>query len=100
MTLSNLQPVEKDLAFIVDATLPAGTLLSIAKKAGQPLLKTIGVFDVYKGPNLEARKKSLAIRFQLQPMDATLTDADIHGVFDRIIQAVQKELGGILRDGK
>jgi phenylalanyl-tRNA synthetase beta chain len=100
LTLFPFQPVEKDLAFIVDEAIPAGALLSVAKKAGQPLLATIGVFDAYTGANLEPGKKSLAIRFKLQPQDATLTDADIHGVFDRIIQAVQKEVGGILRDGK
>jgi len=100
LMLSPFQPVEKDLAFIVDKDLSAGALLSVAKKAGQPLLKSIGVFDIYTGENLEPGKKSLAIRFHLQPQDATLTDGDIHGVFDRIIQAVQKEVGGILRDGK
>ncbi len=98
--LSSFQPVEKDLAFIVDQNVPSEALVAVAKKAGQPLLTTIGVFDVYVGANVTDGKKSIAIRFHLQPIDATLTDGDIHGVFNRIINAVEKELGGILRDGK
>jgi phenylalanyl-tRNA synthetase beta chain len=99
-TLPSLQSVERDLAFIVDKAVPSKKLMDLAKKVGQPLLSSITVFDAYEGGTLDVSKKSIAIRFHLQPVDVTLTDADIHASCDKIIQAIQKDIGGVLRDGQ
>ncbi|MBM3611096.1 MAG: phenylalanine--tRNA ligase subunit beta [Alphaproteobacteria bacterium] len=98
--LPALQSVERDLAFIVDKNVSAKKMMDTAQKAGHPLLSALTVFDVYEGHPLEQDKKSLAIRFYLQAETVTLTDADIHACCNRIIETVQKELGGILRDGQ
>ena len=100
LELSAFQAVERDLAFILDADIPASKLMAVAEKAGKPLLTDITVFDVYEGDNVEAGKKSLAIRFQFQSMEHTLTDEDINATFNAMIAAIEKETGGQLRDGK
>lgn len=100
LTLSQFQSVERDLAFIVDQDLPAGQLVDIARKAGQPLIGDIHVFDAYMGENVDEGKKSLAIRFSFHPQGATLTESEINTLFNGMIQAIEKGTGGVLRDGK
>lgn len=99
LELSQYQAVERDLAFIVDADFPAKKLLDAARKAGQPLLQNISVFDAYMGPNVDTGKKSLAIRFSFQSTDHTLTEEEINTTFNSMIKAIETATGGVLRDG-
>ena len=55
------------------------------------------MFDVYQGPNLPAGKKSLAVSVRLQPSERTLTEEEIDAVGQRIVAAVIKATGGVLR---
>jgi len=55
------------------------------------------VFDVYEGKGVPEGKKSLAITVRLQPKEKTLTDAEIDGVAQKIVNAVVKATGGVLR---
>jgi phenylalanyl-tRNA synthetase beta chain len=97
LQLSVFQPVERDFAFIVDADLPAETLLRAARAADRKLVTEIRLFDVYAGKGLPQGKKSLAISVTLQPQDATLTDAEIEALSKRLVAAVEKATGGSLR---
>jgi phenylalanyl-tRNA synthetase beta chain len=97
LRLSVFQPVERDFAFIVDATVPAETLLRAARGVDRKLVTDIRLFDVYEGAGLPAGKKSLAIAVTLQPQDATLTDAEIEAFSKRLVAAVEKATGGVLR---
>jgi len=94
---SNFQAVERDFAFVVDAGVPAETLLRAVKGAERELVTDVGLFDVYQGPHLGAGKKSLAISVTLQPKDATLTDEQIETVAKKIIAAAEKACGATLR---
>ena len=55
------------------------------------------MFDVYEGKGVGEGKKSLAINVVLQPVDKTLTDAEIEAVADKVIAGVVKATGGELR---
>ena len=94
---SSLQPVERDFAFVVDEDVPAEKVLRAAKGADKALITGADVFDVYRGENLGAGKKSLAVSVTLQPVDATLTDEQIEKVAGTVVQAVAKATGGTLR---
>lgn len=94
---SPYQPVDRDFAFVVDATVSAESLLRAVRNAERDLIMNIGLFDVYEGPNVGAGKKSLAITVTLQSKDATLTDEQIDGVAKKIVSAVEKATGGHLR---
>lgn len=94
---SALQPVERDFAFVVDATVAADALAKAARGAERDLITDVGVFDVYQGPHLGEGQKSVAIAVTLQPKDATLTDAEIEAVSQKIVAAVEKACGGKLR---
>ena len=97
LALSAFQPVERDFAFVVDADTDAGALLRTARGAEKTLITDASVFDIYEGAELGEGKKSIAISVTLQPTEATLTDAEIDAVADKIVAAVAKATGGVLR---
>jgi phenylalanyl-tRNA synthetase beta chain len=94
LNASDLMPVSRDFAFVVDDGVEADKLIKAAKGADKVLISDAAVFDVFK---LEGAKKSYAIEVTLQPRDKTLTDEDIEAVSQKIISGVQKATGGTLR---
>jgi phenylalanyl-tRNA synthetase beta chain len=97
LRVSDFQAVERDFAFIVDAGVSAEKLVKAARGADKALIERVDVFDVYEGKGVPEGKKSLAISVRLQPLDATLTNADIEAVAQKIVNAVIKATGGSLR---
>ena len=95
--LAALQPVERDFAFVVDETTPGTALATAARGADKSLIADVALFDVYRGPELGAGRKSVALCVTLQPHEATLTDAEIEAVGERIVAAVSKATGAVLR---
>jgi phenylalanyl-tRNA synthetase beta chain len=94
---SDLQPVRRDFAFLLDQNVPAGEVVRAASSADRALISDVGVFDVFAGPGVPQGKKSLAIEVTLQPREKTLTDAEIEAVAAKIVVAVTKATGGELR---
>ncbi|MDH5797783.1 MAG: phenylalanine--tRNA ligase subunit beta, partial [Paracoccaceae bacterium] len=101
LVLNDLQPVERDFAFVVDAEVEALTLVNAAVGADKALIESVEIFDEFAGEKAEAQmgagKKSLAISVRLQPVDKTLTEKDIEAVAAKIIEKVSKATGGVLR---
>jgi phenylalanyl-tRNA synthetase beta chain len=97
LQISDLQAVERDFAFVVDADVEALTLVNAAKGADKALIEEVRVFDEFIGGSLGEGKKSLAITVRLQPSDKTLKDADIEAVGAKVIEKVTKATGGVLR---
>jgi phenylalanyl-tRNA synthetase beta chain len=97
LTLSPFQPVRRDFAFVVDEATAADRLIRAVRGADRGLIVDAALFDVYTGPGIGAGLKSLAIEVTLQPIDKTLTDADIDAVAQRIVAAAAKETGATLR---
>ncbi|MDX9974589.1 MAG: phenylalanine--tRNA ligase subunit beta [FCB group bacterium] len=87
----------RDLAVLVDAEVPAGTLLDTAKRSGGKLLKRVKIFDIYTGKQVPAGKKSVALGLVFQSEERTLTDADTQGASDAILAELRKEHGAQLR---
>ena len=94
---TDLQAVERDFAFVVDADVEALTLVNAAAGADKALISDVRVFDEFIGGSLGEGRKSLAITVRLQPRDATLTEKDIEAVGAKIIEKVNKATGGELR---
>ena len=94
---SDLQAVERDFAFVVDADVEALTLVNAAQGADKALIDEVRVFDEFIGGALGEGKKSLAITVRLQPRGKTLSDEEIEAAGARIIEKVSKATGGILR---
>jgi phenylalanyl-tRNA synthetase beta chain len=101
LAISDLQAVDRDFAFVVDAKVEALTAVNAALGADKALIESVRVFDQFTGEKAEAQmgagKKSIALTVRLQPMTATLTEAEIEAVSARIIEKVTKATGGALR---
>jgi len=95
--VSDLQAVERDFAFVMDATVDALTAVNAAAGADKVLIDGIRVFDEFIGGNLGEGQKSLAMTVRLQPSDATLKEAEIEAVSAKIVEKVTKATGGTLR---
>ena len=91
----DFQIVERDFAFIVDKNVKAGDLVSVIKKTNE-IIKSVNVFDLYEGENIDEDKKSVALKVLFEPTDKTLNDKEIDELSDKIILAA-KSLGGSLR---
>ncbi|MBR0660226.1 phenylalanine--tRNA ligase subunit beta [Neoroseomonas oryzicola] len=95
--LPAFQPLRRDFAFIVEDKVTAEALLRAARGADKALITDVVLFDVYRGKGVPEGSKSLAIQVTLQPREATLTDAQIEAVADRVVAAVAKATGAVLR---
>jgi phenylalanyl-tRNA synthetase beta chain len=97
LELSDLMPLERDFAFVVDAGVHAGDILKAALGADRQLIASGNVFDVYQGAGIPEGKKSVAISVILQPRDKTLTDVEIEAAMAKIVAEVSKKTGASLR---
>jgi len=97
LELSSFQPVERDLAFVIDRSTRAGDIVRAAQSADRKLISKVTVFDVYEGAGIEAGKKSIAIAITLQPREKTLTDEEIDAIVGRVVAEVSKRTGATLR---
>jgi len=97
MPVTDQTPVRRDLAFIVDEEVAAGDLTSAAQGADKALITGVHVFDVYQGQGIEPGMKSLALEITISPRGRALSDAEIDGVIGKVIEAVARKTGGVLR---
>ena len=97
LALKDLQPVDRDFAFVVDQQVEALTLVNAAAGADKALIDEVRVFDEFIGGSLGEGKKSIALTVRLQPTDKTLTEAEIEAASAKIVEKVAKATGGTLR---
>ncbi len=89
-------PVDRDLAVVLPDSVPASGALEAAREAGGKLLRSVAVFDVYRGDQIGDDEKSLALRFRFGADDRTLSDEDVTAPWQKIIAALEG-MGGRLR---
>ncbi|MBO0903706.1 phenylalanine--tRNA ligase subunit beta [Jiella sonneratiae] len=97
LALSPFQPVRRDFAFLVDASVEAGRILRAAEGADKALVREVRVFDVFSGEALGGDKKSVAIEVTLAPGERTLTEEELEAVSAKIVAGVGKATGATLR---
>lgn len=95
--LPKSMPVKRDLALLIDAATTFADVETVIRNSEKRLLKSVSLFDVYEGKNLEAGKKSYAVSMTLQDDEKTLNDKQIDAVMNKIIANLQKQLGAQLR---
>ncbi|MEN9972810.1 MAG: hypothetical protein RIS20_1157 [Bacteroidota bacterium] len=90
--------IRRDFSLLVDKHVKFTDLRQTAIQADKKLLKSVGLFDVYEGKNLDSGKKSYALSFTLQDGDRTLTDQEIDQCMSKIQSQLEKECGATLRN--
>ncbi len=89
--ISKFLPVRRDIAVLVDESVPVQSLLDAMAKASTALVQEIALFDLYRGKGLEPGKKSLAFRVLLQDTQKTLTDAEIEASITALVDALLQQ---------
>lgn len=97
LEISDLQAVERDFAFVVDADVEALTLINAAMGADKALIADVRVFDEFVGGSLGSGKKSLALTVRMEPKTETLKEKEIETVSAKVVEKVTKATGGTLR---
>lgn len=95
--VSKYPAVNRDLAIIVDKTLPFTAVQKATTAAKINKLTSIGLFDIFESEKIGAGKKSMAISFTFLDEEKTMTDKDIDGMMNKIIGTYEKELGAEIR---
>ena len=95
--LTKFPAVKRDLALLLDKKVQFAEIEKIAYETEKKLLKSVELFDVYEGKNLEAGKKSYAVSFTLQDENATLNDKQIDKIMQKLIANLQNKLDAKLR---
>jgi phenylalanyl-tRNA synthetase beta chain len=95
--LPRFPAVRRDIAVVVDASLPLGDILARLKMVSPALIADIACFDVYQGQGVEHGKKSLAFKMLLQHTEKTLTDSEIDLAVAEVLDLLSKHFNATLR---
>ena len=95
--VSKLPVVRRDLAVVVDETIPAHDVVAALQAVRPSHVDTIRLFDVYRGPGIEKGKKSLAILVLMQDTERTLTDPEIDAALAQLLRILVDRFSATLR---
>ena len=89
--------VSRDLALVCGEEITVAQVEDVITAAAGKLLRSVKLFDIYRGVGVPEGKKSMAFSLELRADDRTLTDTDSEAVTAKVLQALQEKLGAILR---
>ncbi|MFZ5820973.1 MAG: phenylalanine--tRNA ligase subunit beta [Chloroflexota bacterium] len=92
----DVPPVLEDIALILDDSIPAAKVEALIRQTGGRVLTGVKLFDVYRGEQVGAGKKSLAYSLTYQA-EKTLTDKEAAAIRNKIVRRLENELGAKLR---
>jgi phenylalanyl-tRNA synthetase beta chain len=95
--VSSFPSVSRDLAFTVPEELEAGKVITLIESNGGKYLKSVDIFDVYKGENIAEGKKSVAYSLEFVSNERTLTDQDIDKVITNLVKNIESTFKAELR---
>ncbi len=89
--------VRRDLALVLDKKVSYKEVEELAWQTEKNLLREVSLFDVYEGDKIAGDKKSYAVSFILQDNEATLTDAQIEKIMEKLTKNYSEKLGAVIR---
>ena len=89
--------VERDIAVLVDEKVEVLKIEKIIKAKAKKIIETVDLFDIYRNEKIGENKKSVAYAIKFRAKDRTLNDEEISEVMEKIIKALEDELGAELR---
>jgi phenylalanyl-tRNA synthetase beta chain len=90
------QPVDRDLAIVLEDATPLGELMRIVRASAGPTLAQARVFDIYRGPQIGRGRVSYALTLRFQPETAG-DEKTVERALNRIRGSVGHHLGGEIR---
>jgi phenylalanyl-tRNA synthetase beta chain len=96
--ISKFPSVRRDIAVVVDESLPLAELRENVTFSASGLLRELRVFDVYRGPGIDSGRKSIALGLILQDSSRTLTDHDADEIVAAVVRRLRENLSATIRD--
>jgi phenylalanyl-tRNA synthetase beta chain len=96
--VSRFPAIRRDLAVVVDESVPLAQLKENVSVTARGLLRELKVFDIYRGPKVEPTRKSIALGLILQENSRTLTDQEADAVVTAVKERLRSEFGATIRD--
>jgi phenylalanyl-tRNA synthetase beta chain len=90
--------VERDIALLVNDDITVKRIEDVIRKSAGKLLERVSLFDVYRGPQVAEGKKSAAFNLIYRSPERTLTDEEVGAEHNKMLSALENELGAVLRD--
>ncbi len=97
MPVSKFPSVRRDLAVVVDVSVPAQRVLGVVRRSAGVHLRDLQLFDVYQGQGIDSGKKSLALSLLFQASSSTLREEEVEHAIANTVAALVSEIGGALR---
>jgi len=97
-SLSRFPEVRRDLAVIVDKSLPAAELMANVRSVAGAYLTDLRLFDVYEGKGIDPKRKSLALGLTFRDQSRTLSDEDVNLAVNQVIDSLEKNYKAELRN--
>jgi len=95
--VSKFPVIKRDLSLLMDASVNFEALQNIVSQTDKKQIKSVDVFDVYIGKNLEPGKKSYAISLTIANDEKTLKDDEIDALMQKVIKNIGEKTGAVLR---
>jgi phenylalanyl-tRNA synthetase beta chain len=96
--ISRFPQVRRDLAVVLDESVALSTLTERVVFTASSLLRDLRVFDVYRGPGVEAGRKSVALGLIFQDISRTLTEDDVAGIMTAVVADLRVSLNAKIRE--
>jgi phenylalanyl-tRNA synthetase beta chain len=90
--------MRRDLAFVVEDSVPAGELVAAVRNACDERLTGVRIFDIYQGDSIGENRKSLALGLTFQDRSRTLKDEEVNDLVDAVVSQLKQQFNAALRD--
>jgi len=97
-SLPKFPPVDRDIAMVVEEALLSKMIGDKIKEVGAGMVEEVALFDVYKGKQVPAGKKSLAYSIRYRSQEKTLTDEEVDRIHQKVISELEKSFDATLRE--
>jgi phenylalanyl-tRNA synthetase beta chain len=89
--------VERDIAIVIEEGVPAAEVTGLIKDFPSEFVSEVSVFDSYSGKGIPEGRKSLGVAVTYRSPERTLTDEEVDGIHQKIVEHLVKKTGGELR---
>ncbi len=96
--ISRQPQVRRDLAVVVDESVPLSRLAERVALVASSLLRDLRVFDIYRGPGIEEGRKSVALGLIFQDFSRTLTDDDVARLVAAVVVDLRATFNATIRE--
>lgn len=95
--LSRFPEVRRDLAMLVDRSVPAEAIMQCIREAAGEFLTELKLFDVYQGKGIDPLSKSMAVGLTWQHPSRTLNDDEVSDALQQILSILEERFNATLR---